>query len=362
MMKRLVLAALGIAVVATSTTAATRKVLMEEFTNVQCGPCWTHDPWMVQFVADHYPSDLSVVYYHMYWPGYDPFWENNTVDNAARRAYYTVNAVPSNRQDGFEPPSYPYTQAVLEQRHAAAMAVPSELSIGLSGTWYPGSAAGDIRVEIDAEADIPSGALYLHVVLAERNVPWNGYQGYDNHDFLMRYMITSGAGQSIPSFTLGENRVYDFDWDFWSTFADPGDMVGPAPTESNFVLVAWVQDNTTKQVLQSEAIAVMDMSFVSVGDASVMLGARLGQNTPNPFNPTTSIPITLEDEGPAVVRVYGPSGSLVRTLSQGVLPAGVTNLNWDGRDIAGREVGSGVYYVNLEVNGESVSRSMTLLK
>jgi flagellar hook assembly protein FlgD len=63
-----------------------------------------------------------------------------------------------------------------------------------------------------------------------------------------------------------------------------------------------------------------------------------------------------------VVRVYGPNGSLVRTLSQGVLPAGVTNLNWDGRDIAGREVGSGVYYVNLEVNGESVSRSMTLLK
>jgi len=361
MMKRVVLATVAIAIAATCTTAATRKVLMEEFTNVRCGPCYTHDPWMIQFVDNHYPTDLSVIYYHMYWPGYDPFHYNNEQEQLTRRGYYSVNAVPSNRQDGFEPPSYPYTLAVLEQRHQAALAVPTDLAISLSGTWY-GAATGDLRVELDAEADIALDNMVIHVGLAERDVFWDGVSGYDNHDFLLRYFVTGNTGEPLAAFTSGENRVLDYEWDFWEIFDSPDDLLGTDPVFSNLALVVWVQDNTTKQVIQSESLEVTDMTVVAVGDASVMLAGQLGQNRPNPFNPTTSIPITMNETAPAVVRIYGPNGSLVRTLTNGVLPAGVTSLNWDGRDLAGREVASGVYYVNLEVGDESVTRPMTLLK
>jgi flagellar hook assembly protein FlgD len=43
------------------------------------------------------------------------------------------------------------------------------------------------------------------------------------------------------------------------------------------------------------------------------------------------------------LRVYGARGELVRTLCSGFQPAGEHQLVWDGRDDAGRRVGSGAY-------------------
>ncbi len=86
-------------------------------------------------------------------------------------------------------------------------------------------------------------------------------------------------------------------------------------------------------------------------------------NFPNPFNPVTLISYDLP--APAVVdlRVYDLSGRLVRTLADAeIAVAGRHTTPWDGRDDAGRDVASGVYFYRLETGEESLSRRMILLK
>ncbi len=89
---------------------------------------------------------------------------------------------------------------------------------------------------------------------------------------------------------------------------------------------------------------------------------ELGQNVPNPFNPSTRIDFTLPDDGRAVMRIYDARGREVRTLLNGVLPAGDHALTWDGTDDTGRELASGTYFYQLEADGKLETRKSLLLK
>ena len=75
---------------------------------------------------------------------------------------------------------------------------------------------------------------------------------------------------------------------------------------------------------------------------------------PNPFNPATALRMDLATAGSLDVVVYDMRGRLVRTLHAGAHPAGPVELRWDGRDLRGREVASGVYLVR--VRAPEVSR------
>jgi choice-of-anchor B domain-containing protein len=90
--------------------------------------------------------------------------------------------------------------------------------------------------------------------------------------------------------------------------------------------------------------------------------ARLEQNFPNPFNPSTSIPFELRTAGHARLRVYNVQGALVRTLVDDPLPAGRHATTWDGTDDRRRPAASGVYYYRLDAGGDSSTRRMVLLK
>ena len=88
----------------------------------------------------------------------------------------------------------------------------------------------------------------------------------------------------------------------------------------------------------------------------------LGQNSPNPFNPTTRISFSLEQAGPASLKVYDAAGRLVKTLVQGSLPWGENQVNWNGNDESGKPVASGIYFYRLEADGKSMGKRMVLLK
>ena len=70
----------------------------------------------------------------------------------------------------------------------------------------------------------------------------------------------------------------------------------------------------------------------------------LGANYPNPFNPATTIPLSVPDSAETVdVAIYNISGQLVRQVWSGPLAAGEHRLTWDGRDDEGQPVASGAY-------------------
>ncbi|MAE70068.1 MAG: hypothetical protein CME06_06325 [Gemmatimonadetes bacterium] len=88
----------------------------------------------------------------------------------------------------------------------------------------------------------------------------------------------------------------------------------------------------------------------------------LADNVPNPFNPSTLIAFELSEEMNASLGVYDLRGALVRTLHQGVLPAGRHSVRWDGKSEGGLALASGVYIYRLETPEEIVTRRMVLLK
>jgi aminopeptidase N len=90
--------------------------------------------------------------------------------------------------------------------------------------------------------------------------------------------------------------------------------------------------------------------------------ARLGANRPNPFNPATVIPYELPRGGRMRLALYDTAGRLVRTLVDGEAAAGAHEARWDGRDEAGRPVGSGAYFARLSFAGESRTRSLLLAR
>lgn len=98
-------------------------------------------------------------------------------------------------------------------------------------------------------------------------------------------------------------------------------------------------------------------------DARTGAQARLLPNSPNPFNPSTTIAFEVPFAARAGVEIYDAAGSRVRTLVDGARAAGSHRVEWDGRDDAGRPAASGVYFARLSVNGAIVdTRKLTLLK
>jgi hypothetical protein len=112
-------------------------------------------------------------------------------------------------------------------------------------------------------------------------------------------------------------------------------------------------------------------------------GFQLEQNYPNPFNPETKIPFVLGEElfadgHPVVVtlRIFNllqqvvaipvalghPSGEGVQLVQLEYYQPGRYEAYWDGTDLAGRQVASGIYFMQLTVNGVHQTRKMYVQK
>lgn len=112
-------------------------------------------------------------------------------------------------------------------------------------------------------------------------------------------------------------------------------------------------------------------------------GFQLRQNYPNPFNPETRIPFelgeSLFENGQPVrvsIRIYNvlqqlvaiptalnhPMGNGVPVEDLQYATPGLKEAFWNGLDESGRQVASGIYYMQLIVNGQSVVRKMIVAK
>ncbi len=98
------------------------------------------------------------------------------------------------------------------------------------------------------------------------------------------------------------------------------------------------------------------------------IGTKLLGNYPNPFNPTTTINFSSQQNEKIEINIFNLKGQIVKTFECRVDPE---NLNspfthsfiWDGKDENDRPVGSGVYFYQMKADGKAVaSRKMLLLK
>ena len=90
---------------------------------------------------------------------------------------------------------------------------------------------------------------------------------------------------------------------------------------------------------------------------------RLLQNYPNPFTPETWIPFQLATESAVTIRIYAPTGKVVRALPMGNIPAGDHSsrsqaVYWDGRNKLGESVGSGIYLYTINAANFYATRKL----
>jgi len=83
----------------------------------------------------------------------------------------------------------------------------------------------------------------------------------------------------------------------------------------------------------------------------------VSQNSPNPFNPTTTISFEIADPGNVTIDVYNVAGQKVDTIVNGYMEDGTHSRVWDATGFS-----AGVYFYTVKSGNMSKTMSMTLLK
>ena len=94
-----------------------------------------------------------------------------------------------------------------------------------------------------------------------------------------------------------------------------------------------------------------------VEEGDVSRSFILMQNSPNPFNPVTTIRFTLPDAGIVIIDVYNMAGQKVKTIVNEFMSAGSHSVMWNASGFS-----AGVYFCTVQTEGISKTMKMTLLK
>lgn len=248
-----------------------RVVLAEIFTGSGCPPCVAAD-LAFDAALERYPrKDLAVVMYHLHIPRPDPMTNPST---ETRSKFYGVRGVPSFMIDGEMQSGggsrentkmvYDRINPTIEKR----LEIPSEAQIELDADLQ-GSVV-KVKTSVDPiKSD--SGAFKLQIALVEELLRYTGENGVRFHPMVVRSLGGAEAG----GFTLEASKpaVIEYDFDLSTigtqlqahlddyevngrhgriTFSEKKHTIDPA----NLSVVAFIQDEKTKQILQATYIKV----------------------------------------------------------------------------------------------------------
>ncbi len=184
-------------------------------------------------------------------------------------------------------------------------------------------------------------------------VTWTDHRGEGSDIYVRTYLDGSpqGSGQLVNTDTAGALQT-SASIDLWG----------------NYLYSVWMDNRTPGNgfdvyfnTINIEETAVEDEEE----ERDLPEKFSLYQNYPNPFNPDTRINITLRGgQSPLDVslKIYNIRGQLVKTLMEEEKPPGNYRVIWDGRNNEGREVASGIYFYQLRVNDQMLTRRMLLLR
>ncbi len=145
----------------------------------------------------------------------------------------------------------------------------------------------------------------------------------------------------------------------------------PAAVSTTESLQRWI--DRAKQLNRTDArfqkgIAVLQHLLTTLRETeTVPKTTALLANYPNPFNPETWIPYQLAKPADVTLTIYSVEGALVRTLALGHQPAGIYHTfnraaHWDGKNMIGEPVASGLYFYTLTAGDFSATRKLLIRK
>ncbi len=237
-----------------------RKPLFEVFTSSTCPSCPGANENLDGVLANNPENTYSLVKYQVNWPGSgDPYYIE---DNGIRVNYYEVQGVPRMITNGFAQfTAHTFNQENFNQAAGADAYVEIDLSYSFDGL--------DVFATLDVDPRINIADASVHFVVVEKTTHQNtGTNGETEFQNVVMAMIPDGHGTSTE-LSLGTVSTFSANANLSATFIEEFD---------DLMIVAWVQDNYTRSVLQSESY---DM------DISVGIGANSNETIkifPNPSN------------------------------------------------------------------------------
>jgi len=109
-------------------------------------------------------------------------------------------------------------------------------------------------------------------------------------------------------------------------------------------------------IAHDSIMGIITSSPVAVEDAAPA-AYNVAQNSPNPFNPTTTIGFTLAEAGNVAIDVFNVAGQKVDTIVSGFMSAGSHTVTWDASEFS-----AGVYFYTVKAEEFTKTMKMTLLK
>lgn len=262
----------------------------------------------------------------------------------------------------------------------------------LNGAWRPGDPLSDPHIwmmqEHDADGDDGMATSWIGCRLLGTSIPPEpevglppvSYNAWSYHHVPVEddwYIEPDDPDTFLPGkYQLMGNGHFDVGITPEENFTIPGNRLallstGPfttlAPGDTLNVAFAVVCGEGMEHLLFNSLIAqrMFDSGYnyypTPAGETPT-LKSRLSPNVPNPFNPSTRLAFTLAQTGHTQVSVHDLQGRRLAILVDQALPAGGHSVIWDGRDDAGKKLGSGVYLVRLENAGNIDMQKIVLVK
>ena len=194
----------------------------------------------------------------------------------------------------------------------------------------------DIRF-IDTKTTVDSDRPWrMNVRIASNDLQWNGE--WEEIRIPLSSFTEMGSWDENTWF----NPQGDFDWKAVDVFQ----IVEESGSMGNAEI--WM-----------DAIGIVDSGETTVGNANIEMPmyAKLNQNFPNPFNPTTTISFELSEASTTTLTVYDTLGRIVTELVNTTLSEGSHSYNFEAPGLS-----SGIYFYKLNTNTGTQVKKMLLLK
>ena len=338
-MKKVTLLFAGVALVALSSFGQ-RNVLVEQFTSSTCPPCKPGNENVNSILATK--SDYTVVKYQMSWPGSgDPYY---TAEGGDRRTYYSVNSVPNLWLDGQWGGN---SNSLTDQIWSVFSVMPAGGTMDITErTYNPSTKEVKVSVDINPTSDNSSSGLRLMVAIVENLTTGNvASNGETQFEYVFMKFLGGSAGTTVGPLTNGTTVSKSLVGNMNGTFVEE---------MTDLRAVVWVEDPSTKSIVNSAWINLQDVATVGIDEMETMSDLSI---YPNPFSSTTTVSFDLEESENIAINVYDMAGKLVQEIGNTNYGVGRHMVEIDGNKLQG-----GMYYVNIVSETGVITRKVVLNK
>ncbi len=265
--------------------------LLEEFTSSTCPPCAANNPTFDAMLESNEGSFVCVKY-QMNWPGSGDIYYNT--DGNTRRNTYSVTGIPELAVDGSVWLTQPagFLSSDLAMEHAASSNLIIDAQFILDDSML--TVFGNLLPQQDI-----TGAIRRYIAIVEKHTYNNtGTNGETEFSYVEQKMLPNGSGIYTIGLTSGATIPF--------TQTINLNTLSHIENKSNLMFAVWVQNSTTKEVLQSTwatfPTGVQEPTTSSSGIISLF---------PNPASNQTIIEYQLQDNADVSIKILNAYGQTV---------------------------------------------------